>query len=119
MPEHKGIAIKCHQPDCSRSFQRKSKWDNIRAVDQGWFLQKSGENWGPEHTPEWVEEWREDKLGVQVRNEFLATIDSMLLSSDQIKFELMNSRDEWFLIYRSDENATPVAYKFFVELKKE
>ena len=111
--------IKCFEPECTMSFESGGKWDNIRAVDNGWFLQKSGETWCPQHTPDWVEKWREDNVALNLRTKFLETIDAMLLSSDQTEFELMNSRKDWFLVHRSDKDATPVAYKIFIEMKKE
>lgn len=41
-----------------RASGRLSKWDIIKAGEAGWFFQKDGTTWCPEHTPEWVEEWR-------------------------------------------------------------
>lgn len=32
-----------------------------RAHDEGWFEQKDGTNWCPDHTPAWVQAWRARK----------------------------------------------------------
>lgn len=38
-----------------------SKFGNVRAQEQGWFFQKNGDMYCPEHVPEWVAEWRAKK----------------------------------------------------------
>lgn len=38
---------------------RLSKWDVIKAGEAGWFFQRDGTAWCPNHVPEWVESWRE------------------------------------------------------------
>ena len=48
----------CSEPGCETTFRSNSKWDDIRAADKGWFLQRTGETWCPEHTPAWVADWR-------------------------------------------------------------
>lgn len=41
---------------------RASKWDAIRAAESGWFEQKDGTLYCPEHVPDWVEPWRASRL---------------------------------------------------------
>jgi len=36
-------------------------WAKVRASDKGWFFQKDGTIWCPEHVPEWVPAWRAEK----------------------------------------------------------
>lgn len=48
----------CTQKGCARSVRLNHKWDHIKAQSEGWFFQKDGSSWCPEHTPDWVEEWR-------------------------------------------------------------
>ncbi len=50
----------CSQEGCEATFD-DHYWGSVRAQDEGWFRQKTGENWCPEHNPEWVKEWRETK----------------------------------------------------------
>lgn len=49
--------IRCSYEDCSESLKGDS-WSRIKS---NWFFQKNGQNWCPNHTPEWVTEWRERK----------------------------------------------------------
>lgn len=52
----------CDGPDCANSF-KLTHWDSKRAQTDGWFLQKNGDVWCPEHVPEWVAEWRAKQNG--------------------------------------------------------
>lgn len=52
--EHQTV---CCAPDCDASF-RGSKFDAIRASEEGWFFSKSGDAYCPEHVPVWVPAWR-------------------------------------------------------------
>jgi NTP pyrophosphatase (non-canonical NTP hydrolase) len=36
--------------------------NNKRAQTAGWFMQRNGDHWCPEHVPDWVEGWREREL---------------------------------------------------------
>lgn len=45
----------CSADECERSF-KNHRWGRIKA--QGWFQQKDGRNWCPDHLPPWVEAWR-------------------------------------------------------------
>lgn len=38
--------------------ERPGKWHYMRAAEEGWFFQKNGDAWCPDHNPSWVEEWR-------------------------------------------------------------
>lgn len=52
---------KCSEPSCRSSY--KIDWhDMVEAHKQGWFMQRNGASWCPEHVPDWVQEWREAKL---------------------------------------------------------
>lgn len=51
--------VRCaRQPDGCTASIPGSKSHQIRAAEQGWFFQQNGDAWCPEHTPEWVAEWR-------------------------------------------------------------
>lgn len=52
----------CDHPDCSSSMKTHA-WGFIKANDAGWFIQKNGDCWCPEHIPEWVALWRAKKRG--------------------------------------------------------
>lgn len=52
--------IDCSEPECDQSI-RDHYWSKVRAGDRGWFFQKSGESWCPDHNPPWVAEWRANK----------------------------------------------------------
>lgn len=54
--------ITCSAPDCSTSH-KSSKWDNRKADKHGWFHQRNGDSWCPEHVPEWLETWRAKQRG--------------------------------------------------------
>ena len=36
----------------------KNRWENTRAQTEGWFLQRNGDVYCPEHVPGWVAGWR-------------------------------------------------------------
>lgn len=48
----------CDHPNCS-NFIKAHAWGYIKANDAGWFLQRNGDCWCPEHIPDWVSKWRE------------------------------------------------------------
>jgi hypothetical protein len=50
--------VTCAEPECETTRRSNSAWDDIRAHDAGWFAQKDGTQWCPEHTPAWVAAWR-------------------------------------------------------------
>lgn len=45
----------------SKNTGRTSKWNIMQAGKAGWFFQRNGDAYCPEHVPEWVEEWRRSK----------------------------------------------------------
>ena len=51
-------ATKCSHQGCDR-FLKNHAWSRIRA--EGWFQQKDGTLWCPDHWPAWVEKWRSEK----------------------------------------------------------
>jgi hypothetical protein len=50
----------CAAEGCPLSFPTH-RWGKTRAHDEGWFEQKDGTAWCPDHVPEWVEGWREGR----------------------------------------------------------
>lgn len=57
----RGYTVTCAQQGCATSYHNKSGWDSIRAQSKGWFEQKNGKSWCPEHVPDWVPAWREQQ----------------------------------------------------------
>jgi hypothetical protein len=55
MPELTHIV--CSNPTCDKSF-KDNRWSKIKAGGAGWFFQKDGSAWCPEHIPDWVKTWR-------------------------------------------------------------
>ena len=44
---------------CGRFIKNPSKWVMIKAHSEGWYEQKDGTVWCPDHRPEWApKEWR-------------------------------------------------------------
>ena len=64
-PHTGGVTRECTagQEACGASFVSRSKWDDIRAQNDGWFSsrQKPGVWWCPKHVPDWVPAWRARK----------------------------------------------------------
>jgi hypothetical protein len=48
---HEGCEAKCDN----------HYWGKVKAGDEGWFFQKDGTSWCPQHVPNWVETWRRNK----------------------------------------------------------
>lgn len=48
---------KCNESSCDRKT-KTDKFNKIRAAEQGWFFQKDGSIWCPDHVPGWVASWR-------------------------------------------------------------
>lgn len=38
-----------------------SKWDQVKAANEGWFFAKDGTAYCPAHVPDWVAGWRENR----------------------------------------------------------
>lgn len=51
---------RCSHDGCENSFA-PHKWGNMEAQRLGWFLQRNGDAWCPDHIPDWVAEWRKKK----------------------------------------------------------
>lgn len=47
----------CSAEECTKTIKNHA-WARIKS---DWFQQKDGKVWCPEHTPEWVDEWRSKK----------------------------------------------------------
>lgn len=50
----------CAEPGCVNTH-KQDRCNTTKAQYEGWFFQKDGTAWCPEHTPEWVAEWRENR----------------------------------------------------------
>jgi hypothetical protein len=48
---------KCSKEECQKSYIR-DHWGTKQANREGWFLQRNGDAWCPDHNPDWVAEWR-------------------------------------------------------------
>jgi hypothetical protein len=48
---------RCSAPGCEAKFD-DHMWGSMKAQREGWFLQKNGDAWCPDHIPDWVEAWR-------------------------------------------------------------
>jgi len=57
MMDHETNSVHCAGDDCVESFENH-RWGRIKAHDAGWFEQKDGIAWCPEHKPDWVDAWR-------------------------------------------------------------
>lgn len=52
--------VPCSEPGCDAT-RKNHQWGAIKAHAAGWFEQKDGQSWCPEHTPPWVAAWREGR----------------------------------------------------------
>lgn len=50
----------CAELACAASI-KPDGWSKTDAHKKGWFFQKNGLIWCPEHNPDWVAEWRASK----------------------------------------------------------
>lgn len=50
----------CAWPGCEAQY-KDHRWGSIKAHAAGWFIQKDGTAWCPDHVPDWVEAWRARK----------------------------------------------------------
>lgn len=55
--ENDAHAGRCSETGCTATY-RDHRWGHSAAAACGWFFQRSGEAWCPEHNPPWVEAWR-------------------------------------------------------------
>lgn len=51
----------CHEEGCPAGFRDTGRWAPERRSGSGWFHQRNGWSYCPDHTPDWVAEWREKK----------------------------------------------------------
>lgn len=47
----------CSELTCDATF-KNHRWGKQAAQDIGWFFQRDGKAFCPDHVPEWVEGWR-------------------------------------------------------------
>lgn len=52
--------VKCAEGGCPQEIKNNA-WAKTKAHAAGWFFQREGAAYCPDHTPEWVEEWRKKK----------------------------------------------------------
>jgi len=52
-PDHQHV--RCDHPGCEAKIKNHA-WGKIRA--EGWFFQRNGKAYCPDHLPEWVDKWR-------------------------------------------------------------
>jgi hypothetical protein len=50
----------CAQPDCTKSFW-SSREGTMKAHYSGWYHQRNGKSWCPEHRPAWAPKWEGKK----------------------------------------------------------
>jgi hypothetical protein len=50
--------VKCKDKECDQKI-KDHMWGRIKAT--GWFFQKDGSAYCPDHIPEWVPAWREQR----------------------------------------------------------
>jgi hypothetical protein len=50
----------CRHDGCGET-RVGNHFEDIRSAKEGWFFQRNGEAWCPNHNPEWVIEWRSKK----------------------------------------------------------
>lgn len=50
----------CAEPGCTAEH-KSDRWNNSRAQKAGWFMEKNGDCWCPDHVPDWVPAWRENQ----------------------------------------------------------
>lgn len=50
----------CTDSACEKSI-RLHMWGKAEAYAEGWFFQKNGDLWCPDHLPDWVSKWRAKK----------------------------------------------------------
>ncbi len=51
---------RCSEPGCPERVG-DHRWGAIKAQSEGWFYQRNGEAYCPQHVPAWVPAWREKK----------------------------------------------------------
>lgn len=59
---HQTPDVECAYLGCDNTY-RDHRWGATKAHDAGWFIQKNGDAWCPEHVPKWVKSWRARRKG--------------------------------------------------------
>jgi hypothetical protein len=54
---HESGTRSCAKEECPKFFP-DHMWGNRQAQREGWFMQRNGLAWCPDHNPDWVAEWR-------------------------------------------------------------
>ncbi len=54
---HETTYKQCAEPGCEAAHAEHYH-GKVQAQLDGWFMQRNGDAWCPEHNPPWVEEWR-------------------------------------------------------------
>lgn len=62
MPDRETTYVHCVGPDCTATIPNH-RWGKTKAV--GWFFSKDDKTYCPEHVPEWVEDWRRKRDGME------------------------------------------------------
>ena len=66
---------KCAEKNCG-NFYKDHRWGHIKAHDEGWFFSKTSKKaWCPDHIPNWVKQYRENKKQDDLMEELSGTID--------------------------------------------
>ena len=52
--------VQCDHEGCATQINNH-RWGKTKAGSEGWFFQKDGKSWCPDHTPDWVAAWRARK----------------------------------------------------------
>lgn len=55
-----GTRLLCSEPGCENSKPRHA-WAYKTKDGEGWFDQRNGDSWCPQHVPDWVDQWRRDR----------------------------------------------------------
>lgn len=59
--EHESSGTRsCSRGECPKFFP-DHRWGAMAADREGWFMQRNGKAWCPDHNPDWVAEWRASK----------------------------------------------------------
>lgn len=61
--------LKCE--GCDKTVQ-DNKWAKIRA--EGWFFERGGKAYCPDHRPEWYDDWQAEKLMRKLETQLLIRI---------------------------------------------
>ena len=111
------VIMSCVEPDCPENFSSKSKWDNIKKADEGWFIGRDGNIWCPNHLPEWVGPWREMRDISKIKEQLIGEIQEAI-GRDETYFSYLIGPDGWFCIKHDEDGKKIGTYKIDVFLRK-